>query len=429
MNEFRTVLLPHLLFLAACLASNGRAQEAGKVVVLNHADSLVGREINGEQVKELIGNVQFTQGSTVVTCRRAMQYIAANKISLEGEVVVEDSSMRMLCTRGMYYGNDRSAEAFDHVVVEDRNTSVTAEYGKYFSREKKTFFRGNVRVQDTASIMTANELRYDRADEHSDATGNVRIMSPRNRMTISGNHFEDFKRQRFSRMTEHPKLLQIDTLSGGGGDTMVVTGGVMESYQDTLERLVARDSVNIVRGTLAAESGVAIFYPQRDSIILRTSPFVWYAADRSQDNQISGDSIFIRLKERRPETITVRGDAFAVSRADSLYPARFNQMSGQEIILSFAGKAIQRIDVEKTATSLYYLFDGKSPNGLNKASGDRVTILFKEGRLDELKVIAGPEGQYLPEKMVRHKEAEQNLPGFNWRDAAKRPSRKPEGAR
>src|SRR5258706_7798267 len=258
MNESRTLPLSLLLFLAAGLSSNGWAQEGGKVIVLNHADSLIGREINGERVKELIGKVQFTQGSTVVTCRRAMQYIAANKISLEGEVVVEDSSMRMLCTRGMYYGNDRSAEAFDHVTVEDRNTSVTAEYGKYFSREKKTFFRGNVTVQDTASIMTAHELNYDRTDEHSDATGNVRITSSRNRMTISGNHFEDFKRQHFSRMTERPKLVQIDTASGGGGDTMVVTGGIMESFQDTLARLVTRDSVKIMRRTLAAESGVAI---------------------------------------------------------------------------------------------------------------------------------------------------------------------------
>src|SRR5689334_2960670 len=139
MNEARPApfWLPLRFALAAGFCSSGLAQQGRNVVVLNHADSLVGREINGEQVKELIGNVQFTQGSTVVTCRRAMQYIASNRISLEGEVVVEDSSMRMLCSRGMYYGNEESAEAFDRVTVEDRTTSVTSLYGKYFSKEKK----------------------------------------------------------------------------------------------------------------------------------------------------------------------------------------------------------------------------------------------------------------------------------------------------
>ena len=159
-----------------------------------------------------------------------------------------------------------------------------------------------------------------------------------------------------------------------------------------------------------------MFYPQADSIILRKSPFVWYSVERSRDNQVSGDSIFIKLRKRKPGTIYVEGDAYAVSRADSLYPDRFNQMSGQEIVMSFADERIQRIDVERTATSLYYLFDGTNPNGLNKASGDRVTIRFKEGRIDKLNVISGPEGQYLPEKMIRHRETEYNLPGFNWRE-------------
>lgn len=404
-----------------------RAQESEKVVVLNHADSLVGRVINGEQVKELIGNVQFTQGTTVVTCKRAMQYIASNRITLEGEVVVVDSNMRMLCSRGMYHGNEKVAEAFERVTVEDRNTSLTSEYGKYFANEKKAYFRGNVAVEDSQSVMTAHELTYDRRDQHSNATGDVKITGTRNRMTIFGNHFEDFKQQRFSRMTEHPRLVQIDSAAKGGADTLVVTGGVMESYHDTLERLVARDSVKIARGELAAEAGLAVFYTQLDSIILRKSPFVWYTVDRSQDNQVSGDSIFIKLRNRKPGTIYVEGDAYAVSRADSMYPDRYNQMSGQEIVMRFADSKIRRIDVERTATSLYYLFDGKRPNGLNKASGDRVTILFKEGRIDELKVISGPEGHYLPEKSIRHRESEYNLPGFNWRE--RRPGKKISSAR
>jgi hypothetical protein len=119
---------------------------------------------------------------------------------------------------------------------------------------------------------------------------------------------------------------------------------------------------------------------------------------------------------RKPETIHVEGSAFATSRADSLHPGRFNQMSGQEMVLRFAGGKLGRIDVNRTATSLYYLFEGNKPNGLNKASGDRVTILFREGKIDQLNVVAGPEGEYFPEKMVRRRESEYNLPGFNWRE-------------
>jgi len=405
-----------------CFPSVARPQEDEKVVVLNHADSLIGREINGERVRELIGNVKLTQGSVVVTCRRALQYLTANTVQLEGEVEVRDSSMRMVCSHGMYYGNDRVAEAFERVTVEDRNTTLNADYGKYFVKQKRVYFRGNVTVSDTQSILKSRELIYDRREQSADARGNVTITGRRNRMTIFGNHFEDFKQKGYSRMTDHPRLLQVDTASNGAFDTLAVTSGVMESYQDSLGQLVARDSVRIVRGVIAAEAGASTLYTQADSIILRRSPFLWYTGEGAQENQVSGDSIFIKLRNRKLGTVYVRGNAYAISRGDSQYPARFDQMTGQEITMRFVDNKIQRIDVDKTATSLYYLFDGSKPNGLNKASGDHVTIVFANGRIDKLKVIAGPEGEYYPEKMIRRRESEYNLPGFSWRE--NRPSKR-----
>ncbi|TLY33803.1 MAG: hypothetical protein E6K56_00065 [Ignavibacteria bacterium] len=238
-NHLRCVAIGFGFLLG--ISGVARAQENEKVVVLNHADSLVGREINGERVRELIGNVKFTQGSVVVTCSRALQYLAANTVQLEGEVEVRDSSMRMVCSHGMYYGNDRVAEAFERVTVEDRNTTLNADYGKYFVKQRRVYFKGNVTVSDTQSVLRSRELIYDRGDQSADARGDVTITGRRNRMTIFGNHFEDFKQKGYSRMTDHPRLVQIDTASNGAFDTLSVTSGVMESYQDSLGQLVARE--------------------------------------------------------------------------------------------------------------------------------------------------------------------------------------------
>src|ERR1051326_1610328 len=364
------------LFLAAFLALSctALARQSEKTVILNHADSLVGREINGERARELIGNVKLTQGSIVVSCRRAVQYLTSNKVALEGEVEVIDSTMRMVGNRGMYYGDERIAEAFERVMVEDRSTTLKAKYAKYFIKEKKAFFRDQVVVEDSGSVLHADSLEYFRIDQHSIASGNVAITNPSNRMTIFGNHFEDFKQRKYSTMTGRPKVVEVDTVSGGKLDTLVVTSRVMESYRDSLERLVATDSVKIVRNELSAEAGASIFYTKQDSITLRDKPFVWYTVARSQENQLSGDSIFIKLLKRRLETVHVRGNAGAISRADSLEVKRFNQMTGQEITMRFADNKLQRIDVDRTATSLHYLFDGKTPNGVNRTSGDHVTI-------------------------------------------------------
>ena len=148
---------------------------------------------------------------------------------------------------------------------------------------------------------------------------------------------------------------------------------------------------------------------------MRRLPFVWYAAGPNDANQISGDSIWIQLRTRKLESILIRGRAVAISRADSIHPKRFNQMTGQEIAMRFAENRLQRIDVDRTATSLYYLFDGETPNGLNTTTGDRVTMTFIDGAIDKIAVLADVQGQYVPERLVKGREEQYNLEGFNWR--------------
>ena len=68
------------------------------------------------------------------------------------------------------------------------------------------------------------------------------------------------------------------------------------------------------------------------------------------------------------------------------------------------------------ATSLYYLFEQGRANGLNRSSGNSVTMLFLSGRIESIALAESVEGKYVPEQMVRGKESEFNLPGFRWRD-------------
>ncbi|MBI4809866.1 MAG: hypothetical protein HY800_00130, partial [Ignavibacteriales bacterium] len=310
----------------------------------------------------------------------------------------------------------------ERVLLEDPRTILKSEYGKYYVNEKKAYFKGNVYIEDTASVVTADEVTYYRNEEKSIAEGNVKIVNERNSITIYGNHFENFKKQNYSKVTDNPKVIQIDTTSEGKQDTLIVKALTLESYQDTLERLIATDSVKITRNDLAAESGICTYFTELDSIILKKSPFVWYETGKYEDNQVSGESIFIKLKRRRLETVYVRGRAVAISRADTVYLQRFNQMTGQEIVLHFAEDKIQQINVVTTATSLYYLFDQAKPNGMNITTGDEIKITFTDGKIDKIKAISGVEGKYYPEKMIKDKESDYNLPEFNWRED--RPGRK-----
>ena len=53
-----------------------------KIIVIG--DSLVGKVISGEPVREVYGNVNLRQGNILVTCDKAIQYITTNNALLAG---------------------------------------------------------------------------------------------------------------------------------------------------------------------------------------------------------------------------------------------------------------------------------------------------------------------------------------------------------
>jgi hypothetical protein len=70
---------------------------------------------------------------------------------------------------------------------------------------------------------------------------------------------------------------------------------------------------------------------------------------------------------------------------------------------------------------VYFLFEDGAPNGLNTTSGDHVAINFEKRKINTITVTGGVEGRYVPERLLATRQAEYNLPGFNWKE--RRPRR------
>jgi lipopolysaccharide export system protein LptA len=403
MSERTIPLCVLALWALALRVPAARAQEVS-------ADTLHVKQIAGEDVRELIGHVLLTQERTRVTCERALQYIARGKFLLNGSVVVTDDSMTMRAPRGVYYRPERRAEGFDDVALDDGTTRLTAAYGEYFVEERRAFFHTHVTVIDTSSVVTADTLLYWRLTRRSIALGHVVVRSPADRLTIAGGRLEHDAGRMYSRMTVSPVMVQFDSAGDGRFDTLQVRGVVLESFRDSTRRLIARDSVELVRGDIAGTARYACFYTAGDSILLRSAPVIWY-----RDTQVSGDSINVYLKKRKLERLLVMGSAFAVSRSDSLHPERYDQIAGDRLTMMFGPAGLSRTDVEGRALSLYHLYDDTLANGLNRTSGDRIVMLFAGGKAETITVYGGVEGDYFPENMVHGKETDYALPGFAWR--------------
>jgi hypothetical protein len=408
MRKFR---IPALwIALAAGCAVDLHAQSE-KLIVIEHADSLLGRTIDGEQAQELIGAVRFSQDRVRVECDRAIQFKSSGNVQLLGNVTVYDDSLTMKFPRGMYYRGERRAVALDSVRLDDGKTVLTARFGEYHIDPKKAFFKTQVVATDRESQLRADSLTYYRTEQLTNAFGKVEVESFADNLKIRGRRFESFKKGEYTRMTERPVLVKVDTTSLAQIDTLVVRSNVMESYRlDTLRKLIATDSVEIVRSEMAAVAGLAVFFTDGDSIHLRKSPVVWY-----QQTQVSGDSIDVYLKQRKLDRVRVLGNAFAISQSDSLNKEKFDQLTGEEMLMRFGEKGLERMDVISRAISVYHLYEDTTANGLNKISGDHIVMVWENKKLVSLKVYGGIEGQYFPENLTTGKEKEFALAGFNWR--------------
>lgn len=396
------------LFLLLFSGSGPVFSQAGKVVVLQNADSLVGRVIDGEDIRELIGNVRILQGNVRISCDRAVQHIGRGRYDLAGNVVVNDDSVTLYAPRGIYLRDERRAEGFEGIRLEDPATVLTAREGRYDVDPRVAVFRHEVVIKDSSSTVTADSVTYFRDTRFSIAVGHVIVRNERDHVTISGGRLENEGVRQYSKMTVDPILVQRDS-SAGGTDTLLVRAVVMEAYRDSTRRLVATDSVKILRADLAAACGAARFYTAGDSILLRHAPVVWY-----QETQVTGDSMNVYLHHRALHRVVVGGSAFAASRSDSLFPERFDQLTGESLTMDFADRKIRRIEVVNQAISIYYAYEDSLANGVNRTSGDRVVMDFDAGKLQDIRFFSGVEGNYYPENMVRQRESEYRLPGFRW---------------
>lgn len=432
----RTLFLISLILFSSLLL----AQQAKDMIIVN-GDSLVGRTVNGESIREVHGNVVLTQGNVRITCSKAIQYIARNEAELIGKVVVKQDSVIINTDVGYYYGNTKIAYSRAGVSLYDGHINLSAKNGYYYFDEKKAFFydkvklfddvtsmlsdrmtyfnnedraeaAGNVEVKDTASVMYSDSLVHYRDTKISFAYNNISIYDPKSRLAIFANRLESYKQKNYSKIYDEPVLVKIDTTDNGQLDTLVISSKLMESYDDSTKRVVATDSVLIARKDFSSINDITIFYRNSEYLFTykpetsNTLPVMW-----NENTQLVGDTISAILKDNKLKQLLINSNASIISSNDK-YDFKYDQISGKKIEMSFGENGLEKTEVTGNVLSIYFLFEDDEPNGLMKSSSERALILFKDNSVDEVKFYGSAASEYHPEKLIEGKEKDFTIPSF-----------------
>jgi lipopolysaccharide export system protein LptA len=181
-----------------------------------------------------------------------------------------------------------------------------------------------------------------------------------------------------------------------------------ENKNDSTDRYFqAWNHVRIFSDSMQAVSD-SLWYSGKDSIFrLFTNPVLW-----ASKSQITGDTIFLYTKNKKPDRMYVRENAFAINTSDSA-GAMYNQIKGNRLNGYFKDGEMDYTRTTGNGESIYYVKDDKGKFvGVNNATSDIIDMRFKNKELNKVVFISEVNGTMYPIKQA--KEENKTLRGFKW---------------
>jgi lipopolysaccharide export system protein LptA len=404
-----------LSFLLVILCINVLLSQESKTIFLKNADDLKGTEKNGEQIRELIGNVELTQGNIRLKCDHAIQYYSSNKVEVSGNIVVYQDTLRLFSDNSIYYGDTRTTVSPGKVRITDGRLNLTAKSGYYDANKKRANFFRDVIVSDLENTIYSDTMVYYRDSSKVCSFGNVKVVSKENNTTAYSDSLEYYRRTKYSKMMGNPELIQMDTSGTKNNksdsikiDTLFIKAKLLISDRNVPGgTLYAVDSVRLLRDNLNIACNNLSYFVRDSIFILEKEPVIWY-----ETNQIFSDSMTIFLLNRSIEKINASGNAFMLSEVDSISKNAYNQIMGDTLQLLFSGNKLDSVLAVGKSLALYFITDSAGINSAYKSTGEKIKIELVDKKVKEVKVLFGVESFYYPYSMIYGKENVYNLPRF-----------------
>lgn len=199
-------------------------------------------------------------------------------------------------------------------------------------------------------------------------------------------------------------------------DSLKLTQTVLPLDTTRTRIVLAYNNVKIFKSDLQSKSDSA-FYSYSDSTIrCFKNPIIW-----TQGSQLSADTIFLQLKDRKLDNMQLKKNGFIVStEADS---SKYNQVKGKTLTGLFKDSKMYRMLVDGNAESIYYTVEDSVYTGMNRSLSSRMRLDFADNRLKEVMLVRKAEGTYYPVDAVP-KDLD-ILEGFIWKPK-ERPKSKEE---
>jgi len=380
---------------------------------------------------------------TTLTSTEGYYYGDTRDIYFKRKVVLINPDYR-INTDTLQYNTDTEIATFTSptTIRDDKKLVIKTRDGFYDLKNKRAELYKRSVIDDSAYTMTADEMALDSISGLGEFRGNAvyRGKDSTKGFDLIANNIKTNNKRNSLLATQSPLLLlkqdrdsiyiAADTFYSAKLSDLLKTKPVPR-VRDSIDFVFAPDStkedstdkyfeayynVKIYSDSMQSV-GDSLFYALKDSVFrIFKQPVVW-----AQENQISGDTIYMYLKNSKPERLYVFENALALSKVDSsMY---FNQVKGNTINAYFDSSGqIHFLRSKGNSENVYYGVDEqKNFIGVNKNSSDVIEIRFDNGKPKRVVLINAVDGTMYPMRQVNHDDLK--LRNFRWLDNRRPKSR------
>jgi lipopolysaccharide export system protein LptA len=377
-----------------------------------NVNTRVGTYLNGGKV---------VNGESVLTSKEGIYEAITRDVYFKTNVKLVDPEYRMTTDTLLYNVNTEVATFLAPTIITDDHSRIKTRAGFYDLKFGKAQFENRPIIEDSTQMVVSDMIDYNKATSQGKAVGNVVYTdSSQGLAIVSG--LAIFNNQTKAVLAyEHP-VMKIKQSS----DTLFVAADTLYSEydkRDSISELKKSDTTRLFRANYNVRMFSdsiqgkcdSLYYSGIDSVFrFFYAPVIW-----SQENQLSGDTIFLFTKYKKPDRVTIQENSFSINRTAE---GMFNQLKGNSMNGFFVGGEIDYLKTKGNSESFYYLQDKDSAYiGVSYAMADVIAMKFQKKELKRVTWINSVTGTLYPYNQIP--EDKKELRNFKWLDAL-RPKKK-----
>lgn len=400
---------------------------------------------------EAYNNVRILNNNVTITSDTLYYSSQSNIARLRGKIKMVNNDVTLTTNFLDYNAKENIGTYYNNGKIVDRENTLTSKIGRYTVNENLLFFKNTVVLKNKDYTIYTDTLKYQTVTKVAYFHGPTKIISKENLLyTENGwyntqtNIAQFFKKSYinskaqfvygdslyYNRNTDIGKAFKNviikDTTEqlflygdkgfyNGKENFVYVTHKILlikAFKQDSL--YLHADSIFSIRKPINTEKpdsatyqivkayhktrffksdvqGVcdSLVYHSLDSVInLFVSPVIW-----SDENQISGKSISLRMVNNVIEEIYIDAQAFLVAQDDS---TQFNQMKGKSLRGYIKNNELYKVEITQNGETVYFLRDDNDLVGINKALCNDIVAYIEKGKVQKIVFKSKPSGTLYP---------------------------------